>query len=273
MEYTAEGLVKWAEQLLAIGAGYVYGTYFSSVCTEDLIEAKRRQYCTVKGSPFYDGNNGYTYAKRCRKWIGKLVGDCVGLMKSYYWTGDDCKVHYAYEGRKDVSANGLMNMATVFGDIASLPEKRGVCLWYDGHVGVYAGDGYAIESRGVDYGVVKTKVKSRPWAKWFYCPYVDYSKGEYDMKKGDKGEDVKLWQIRLVQWNPNALPKYGTDGSFGKETEEWTNKFKKSVGLKEDGIVDAKTWNKMIDVIAENKKSTALAAIKTDITDVINRYF
>ena len=44
----------------------------------------------------------------------------------------------------------------------------------DGHVGIYIGDGYAIEAMGTKYGVVKTKVSGRGWQKWGKIPCIEY---------------------------------------------------------------------------------------------------
>lgn len=48
---------------------------------------------------------------------------------------------------------------------------------------------------------------------------------------GDKGADVKAWQVRLQNWNADALPRFGADGDFGDETREWTVRFMREVGL------------------------------------------
>ena len=79
------------------------------------------------------------------------------------------KVFYRFEGRPDSSANGMManakimggktasqNLGVTWGYLANIPERPGVLVWRDGHIGVYIGNKLVIESRGVDYGVVKT---------------------------------------------------------------------------------------------------------------------
>ena len=52
-----------------VGCGYVWGTK-GQICTEALIEQCRLRTNTNKSSGFYDGANGYTYAAKCKKWIG-----------------------------------------------------------------------------------------------------------------------------------------------------------------------------------------------------------
>ena len=43
-----------------------------------------------------------------------------------------------------------------------------------GHVGIYIGNGYAIEAMGTRYGVVKTRVAARSWTHWLKIPYINY---------------------------------------------------------------------------------------------------
>jgi len=74
-----------------------------------------------------------------------------------------------------------------------------------------------------------------------------WTKKENDMLQlGSKGPAVVAWQTRLIEKDPNALPKWKADGTFGAESVEWTNKFKLSVGMVADGIVDDLTWDKMV---------------------------
>ena len=73
--------------------------------------------------------------------------------------------------------------------------------------------------------------------------------GGVDLKRGDRGISVERWQNRLMQWNKDALPGYGADGSFGPETVTWTNNFKSEAGHPADGVVDALTWDAMIDAL------------------------
>lgn len=56
------------------------------------------------------------------------------------------------------------------------------------------------------------------------------------LKKGSKGEDVKLLQKFLNLYQ---------DGIFGKLTEEAVKEFQKENGLIPDGVVGQKTWAKL----------------------------
>lgn len=69
------------------------------------------------------------------------------------------------------------------------------------------------------------------------------------LKKGSKGDEVKTLQksLYLVE-----------DGIFGPLTEEAVKEFQKEHGLTPDGVVGAKTWNKLgiSDTKSTVKKST-----------------
>ncbi len=158
-------LVKFCEQALASGTGYVYGT-LGQTCTASLLDDCARRYPA--------GNlAGGTMRTVGNKWIGRRVTDCIGLLKYFIMSaayGSNPKYNAAY----DTSANGAFNAANEKGPISTLPEIPGVCLHMNGHFGIYIGNGYAIEARGTAYGVVKTRVKDRPWTYWFKSPWIDY---------------------------------------------------------------------------------------------------
>ena len=66
--------------------------------------------------------------------------------------------------------------------ISTLPEIPGVLVHSDGHIGIYIGDGYAIEAMGTRYGVVKTRVANRNWTGWCKNPYIDYIEEESEQE-------------------------------------------------------------------------------------------
>lgn len=71
------------------------------------------------------------------------------------------------------------------------------------------------------------------------------------IKKGAKGDNVKLWQ-KFLNWYYPAW-KLTVDGKFGNHTDSATKMFQKNEGLTADGIVGAKT-------IAKAKTYTAKIA-------------
>lgn len=149
-----------------IGRGYWYGT-FGQVASQALLNNKRNQYPS-----YYDQSK---YSVQFTSQFGQKVHDCAGLIKGALWC-NSVDGTPAYNASQDVGANTLINSCcTVTGSIGSLPEIAGLLLWKDGHIGVYIGNGYAVEAKGHDYGVQKTKVAGRGWTKWGKCKWVDYS--------------------------------------------------------------------------------------------------
>lgn len=158
-------LVQWAVSAYNSGWGYVMGTY-GLVLTEELLDAKLAQLPDAIG-PYED----YIRAN----YLGVRTADCVGLIKGYSWFDPETgNIGYASNGMPDVSADQLYDNATEKGPISTLPEIPGLILHADGHVGIYIGDGYAIEAMGTKYGVVKTKVENRNWTGWCKNPYITY---------------------------------------------------------------------------------------------------
>lgn len=117
--------------------------------------------------------------------------DCVCLIKGvlWGWTGDPSKVYggaaYASNGVPDIGANEMIRRcpgATSAGWSDMVP---GEAVWMDGHIGVYIGDGLAVEctpkwENKVQITAVgnigpKAGYKTRTWTKHGRLPYVDYS--------------------------------------------------------------------------------------------------
>lgn len=65
------------------------------------------------------------------------------------------------------------------------------------------------------------------------------------LRKGDTGDDVKAMQILLKGYG-EPLPKYGTDGHFGKETELALNLFQAERFGEPFGTCDEKTWKNLL---------------------------
>ncbi len=152
---TAAGLAAYARQ--QVGKAYLYGSFGQSV-TDGFIAQKKTQYPAM-----------YTaeYCAKAKRLIGKTAFDCVGLIKACYWNG-------TYDAKTDLSADGMYRAATKKGGLANLPEQPGVLVWRSGHIGVYVGGGEVVEARGIDYGVVRTKLTDRNFTNWCQCPYIDY---------------------------------------------------------------------------------------------------
>lgn len=158
-------LAQWAIEAQKAGWGYVWGTY-GHVLTRSYYEAKLAQYPEGVGkyADFIKAN-----------WLGKRTADCVGLIKGYCWFDPEAQsIGYAVNGMPDIATEQMIEWCDEKGSIDTMPEIPGLLLWMDGHVGIYIGDGYAIEAMGTRYGVVQTQVAGRGWLKWGKIPCIEY---------------------------------------------------------------------------------------------------
>lgn len=202
----------------------------------------------------------------------KVVADCIGGVKGYMWTDGGAGVlesigtdktyssKYGSNGCPDKGANGMFtyakNKGMDWGSIGTLPEIVGLALFKSGHIGYYAGGGYAIEWKGFSYGCVKTKVAGRGWTHWYKLPFLQYGDtsstvpadgGEeaasgYGTRtlrcaKGKtmlRGDDVLAVQARLAEL---GFDPGNADGVYGPLTAAAIMAFQRSRGIEADGIV------------------------------------
>lgn len=205
--------------------------------------------------------------------------DCVNLIKGilWGWNGDLNKTYggasYKTHGVPDVSADGMIKLCTDLSTDFTKIEV-GEAVWTNGHIGVYIGDGLAIECTPAWKNKVqitacnctKAGYSTRHWKKHGKLPYINYdvvtkkpAKVEVStntstnnttnnttkpedvkmkmIKKGSKGKAVKVWQ---------AIVGANIDGIFGPNTEKDTIAFQKKAFPTDksqwDGIVGDKTW-------------------------------
>lgn len=163
-------------------------------------------------------------------------------------------------------------------DVSSDFKKLGgqcAILYMKGHVGVYLGRDVVINGRvynviectaswtkGILYSYVDTNGARRQYkgqrgnGTWIQygrpSKWVDMSVGNVDnsviipdytkypiLKKGSKGEYVKILQTQLVA---KGYDPKGIDGIFGPGCDAAVRKFQKDKGLVVDGYVGPKTW-------------------------------
>jgi len=255
---TAAGLVAFV--LARIGVPYNYGLY-GKVLTMALLNAKTSQY------PAHYGASRRVENERRVK-AGLRACDCVGLIKWYLWLHEGLEPRYNVPAGTDRSANSTYSAAKVKGTISTMPEIPGLCVWYDGHIGVYCGNGKVIEARGFAYGVVETALTKtsnpRKWTHWLEHPEIDYSAGastppiqppapddKYPLgfgartlRQGVTGPDVTALQRVLIDLN-YSVGKWGADGDFGASTHNAVVAYQTDKRLTADGIVGPKTREAM----------------------------
>lgn len=160
---------------------YMWGVFGAPV-TESVIAGKTKQY-----------PSWYTAArqKTFRNLIGKnyFGFDCVCLIKGilWGWNGNQNATYggakYASNGVPDIGADTMINkcsdLSTDFSNI-----EVGEAVWMTGHIGVYIGDGLAVECTpkwGNNVQITacnctKTGYNRRNWTKHGKLPYVEYVK-------------------------------------------------------------------------------------------------
>lgn len=213
--------------------------------------------------------------------------DCVCLIKSllWGWNGDATKIYggakYASNGVPDIGTEQIIGVcsgvSTNFSNIAV-----GELLWMQGHVGIYIGNGLAVECTPAWKDCVqvtavhnigkKSGYNGRTWTKHGKLPYVTYGTEEADevkteapavaptakpnggctltlpmLQKGSRGDVVKTLQILLIGYG-YTCGKYGVDGDFGSATESAVRNFQKDNRLEVDGIVGPNTWANLLGV-------------------------
>ncbi len=87
--------------------------------------------------------------------------DCSGLI-------------YSYAGGYRVGDAQTFNSDWRYSLGSSIPNIHGLGLYQPGHVGVYVGNGMAVDARGDEYGVCYESVWSHGWTQYFKVPGVSY---------------------------------------------------------------------------------------------------
>lgn len=261
--FTNIGLVEFVKKALSEKWGYVWGT-FGQILTPAILEQKRKQY----------PNNIEKHLNFIKQnWLGRRTADCVNLIKAYLWWKED-KNNPVYSIEHDkvdgvwMSADGAYTVATEKGGINTLPDIPGICVRFKGHIGVYIGGGEVIEARGTKYGVVKTKLKDRPWTHWLEFPHITYIKEESEVfQRGEKGENIKVIQT-LLNISGASLD---VDGSFGPLTEKAVIDFQKKKNLKTTGRIDKDTICALI-LVSINGSATYIESLMSKLSTIKDAY-
>ena len=164
---------------------------------------------TAANKDRYTKNHSYNKAANRTKMINAATADtfgfdCVNLIKGilWGWSGDKGKTYggasYTSNGVPDIGADGMIAMCK---DVSANFSKIevGEAVWMSGHIGIYIGDGLAVEcspkwENKVQITAVgnigrKAGYNVRTWTKHGKIPWVDYSG-----QSGDGGgETAKLF--------------------------------------------------------------------------------
>ena len=131
--------------------------------------------------------------------------DCVNLIKAilWGWSGDQHKVYggakYASNGVPDINADTMIQQCTDVSTDFTKPLVPGEAVWQKGHIGVYIGDGLAIECTPAwqnkvqitSVNVKREGYKTRQWTKHGKLPYIEYDVADAPMVEEPKATETK----------------------------------------------------------------------------------
>ena len=199
--------------------------------------------------------------------------DCVCLIKGilWGWNGDLSKTYggakYGTNGVPDISADAMINVCSdISTDFSSI--EVGEAVWLKGHIGIYIGDGLAVECTPKWDNCVQITACNRTisgynrrnWTKHGKLPYVSYSGEIIPDNTSDNPDDYpeptktyNYWNGAMtgdeVKWIQAVLCKLGysvsIDGSFGPSTEKAIKRFQSDHGLEADGSAGPATRAKL----------------------------
>lgn len=192
--------------------------------------------------------------------------DCVCMIKAllWGWKGDASAPYggavYASNGVPDKNDDQMIGLCThVSEDFSHI--LVGEVVWMSGHIGIYIGDGLAVEctpkwNDGVQITAVhnigeKEGYNGREWVRHGRLPYIAYEQCftvEMQMlRKGMAGKAVQALQV-LLNGRGFDCGKWGADGEFGDATEWAVLRFQKEEDLEMDGIAGPQTMGRLLGV-------------------------
>lgn len=202
--------------------------------------------------------------------------DCVCMIKGilWGWCGDSGKTYggagYAVNGVPDLGANTMFDKCTDKTTDFSCLEV-GEAVWMKGHIGIYIGDGLAVEATpswkdGVQITACnceKSGYPTRNWTKHGKLPYVRYdgyglARLRQEVALVVEGQALPVcsaWENRvhilvcLAQKRLNTLgfAAGAEDGDFGPVTRAAVLAFQQARGLLTTGKLDTDTWNRLLE--------------------------
>lgn len=250
---------------------YVYGAIGQHL-TASLISDRAKAY-----GWFYTEKRLAQYEKAIAS--GKYIWgfDCVNVIKSvlWGWNGDKSKSYggavYGSNGVSDVNADGCIsickNVKSYYGSNDNVNPwddiQIGEAVWTNGHIGIYVGEGLAIECTPKwDNKVQITGVgnkpfnktydgKKRTWKKHGKLPWITYlsecpwtSTGGSSVPSEFKG---KTYNANISTYYPTATSTDTTSKSGAKKILTDLNMGK---GLTKDNYKNAIKWQSLVNEIA-----------------------
>ena len=201
--------------------------------------------------------------------------DCVCMIKGilWGWSGDKTKTYggakYASNGVPDSGADSMFRKCLEQSKDFSCIEV-GEALWRKGHIGVYIGDGLAVEctpnwADGVQMTAVNKSIPGYPTRTWTshgklpYVSYEAYPLARFRMETALVTDELPVLSERenrvhiLVCLAQKRLQALGfrpgeADGVFGPATKAAVEAFQQKWGCTVTGQVDEETWRLLLEV-------------------------
>lgn len=186
--------------------------------------------------------------------------DCVCLIKGilWGWNGDRRKNYggavYESNGVPDIGANKMFSLCTEQSSDFSKIEI-GEAVWKDGHIGVYVGDGLAVEctpswKNRVQFTAcnqAKSGYPRRNWTKHGKLPYIEYVETVVEKPVAKKSVHEIAEEVIDGKWyngaaRKSALTKAGYDPA---EVQAEVNRILKDKDLTKiaEEVIDGKWGN------------------------------
>ncbi|PWM75498.1 MAG: hypothetical protein DBX59_01895 [Bacillota bacterium] len=243
----------------------------------------------------YCANNAYNRAAARVKMIEAATDDtfgfdCVCLLKAilWGWCGDKTRTYggagYAVNGVPDIGADSMIRVCSgVSTDFSGI--VKGAAVWLPGHIGVYIGNGLAVEcspkwKNCVQVTAVanigtKPGYNARRWTKWGRLPYVTYEetpapsptpapdpvavnyRGEVTAEIGLRCREEPVDGVVL------SVYKYGAIVTITKELNGW--------GYTGAGWVSLEYIRKLEDETPAGEEEISLSMTKAELEEMIRK--
>lgn len=205
---------------------------------------------TASNKKRYTSNHDYNMKTARTKLINAATTDtfgfdCVCLIKSvlWGWNGDKTKTYggakYKSNGVPDISADGMISVCSDISTDFSNVEV-GEAVWTNGHIGVYIGDGLAVECTPAWKNKVqitacnckKSGYNTRQWKKHGKLPYIEY---DVVAKTVDSANDLKVDPAK--EFDKSLAGSYKVNTSSGLNLRTGAGVKKASLGVMPCGTV------------------------------------
>lgn len=210
--------------------------------------------------------------------VSTFAFDCVCFIKAllWDWIGDVDKIYggseYKSNGVPDFTTEQMLDYCThVSDDFTKIIP--GCVLHNPGHVGIYIGDGLAVECTArwkdgvqitnVDNLGISSVCNGRTWQSHGRLQWIQYKAPEpspapvklptYELhvdqvRKGSEGPSVILLQRLLNDWLASGDTVLLEDGIAGNKTIAALTEYQITARLTVDGICGTKTWSSILGI-------------------------